>query len=240
MRISDFIDATNKACSPEEIFALYQRATADLGFDRIMYSALTPHSVYDAIETPCVMRNYPDDWIEHYVASGYIQADPVRTQGIRSAFPFVWSDMMETRKLRKEEKRVMVEAQDAGLLDGVGIPFHGPYGEVMGVGLASSLGGTDAARNLSALHALSVQFHTAYTALALPQLADLPEVRLTAREAEVLRWCALGKSNWAIGEILGISQHGVEFHMRNVLTKRNADCRVTAVVKALRLHLITL
>ena len=63
---------------------------------------------------------------------------------------------------------------------------------------------------------------------------------LTRRELEVLKWCAAGKSNWAIGEILGISEHGVDFHMRNILRKLDADTRVTAVVKALHGGLIVL
>lgn len=66
----------------------------------------------------------------------------------------------------------------------------------------------------------------------------LPPVHLTAREHEILQWCAMGKGNWAISEILHISEHGVDFHLRNVLRKLDADSRVTAVVKGLRLGLI--
>jgi DNA-binding CsgD family transcriptional regulator len=130
---------------------------------------------------------------------------------------------------------VMDEAWSAGLHDGLGIAFHGPGG-VVGVGLASSAGGTDARHVLAHLNLLSVQFNVAYQALHASRA--VAEVRLTPREREILLWCAKGKSNWTIGEILHISQHGVDFHLRNVLRKLSADSRITAVVKALRLGLI--
>lgn len=239
VRISDFIDTTNRAQSSDEIFSAYENALAEIGLDRIMYSALNNHPIYDSVNSPSVMRNYPDDWITHYVENGYIQSDPVRKQAIRARAPFIWREMMAKSKLTRAEKNVMVEGEAAGLHDGCAVPLHGPYGEVMGVGLASSLGGVDIERHLGVVHALTVQFHTAYSSLAMPELSSGHPVHLTPREREVLQWCALGKSNWAIGEILNISEHGVEFHVRNILSKLSADSRITAVVKALHLGLIS-
>lgn len=61
---------------------------------------------------------------------------------------------------------------------------------------------------------------------------------LTKRESEVLLWCGRGKSNWEIGKILSISEHGAEFHLRNVFKKLETHSRVVAVVKAMQLGLI--
>ncbi|SIS52596.1 regulatory protein, luxR family [Insolitispirillum peregrinum] len=36
-----------------------------------------------------------------------------------------------------------------------------------------------------------------------------------------------------IGELLHISEHGVDYHFRNILRKLEADSRITAVVKGL-------
>ncbi len=239
MRVDDFIEATNTAATPEEVFGHYERVLGAIGMDRIMYSALTSHSTYDSIAAPSVMRNYPEDWIKHYVARGYIQKDPVRTHTICSRVPYTWKEMMETVSLTKEERCVMEEGEEAGLFDGAAVPLHGPFGEVMGVGMASSVGGIDTKVHLARIHAYTVQFHTAFTALTQPNSLKNNLVSLTPREREVLQWCATGKSNWTIGEILNISEHGVEFHIRNILTKMNADSRLTAVVKALRNGIIT-
>jgi len=61
---------------------------------------------------------------------------------------------------------------------------------------------------------------------------------LTKREREVLRWCSEGKSNWEIGKILSISQHGVAFHFRNIFEKLDTNSRVVAVVKAIKKGII--
>ncbi|HVW52726.1 MAG TPA: LuxR C-terminal-related transcriptional regulator [Trinickia sp.] len=37
--------------------------------------------------------------------------------------------------------------------------------------------------------------------------------RLTPRELECLKWIAAGKSSWEISHIIGISEHGVLYHI---------------------------
>ena len=245
MRISDFIEASNKAKTPEEVFSLYEKALATYGFDRIMYSALSDHPIYDSVNSPSIMRNYPDDWISHYVEKGYVQKDPVRPYCAGRRSPFVWKDMMSSVELASEQERVMFEGEEAGLYDGLAVPLHGPYGELLGVGMASSIGGAvpdsppSRSNLLSTINLLTIQFNNAYTALDRQTDESAPPIHLTTREREVLHWCMKGKSNWAIGEILKISEHGVDFHMRNIFAKLNTDSRITAVVKAIRLSLIT-
>ncbi|MCP3019790.1 helix-turn-helix transcriptional regulator [Cupriavidus basilensis] len=65
-----------------------------------------------------------------------------------------------------------------------------------------------------------------------------PAVSLTARELEVLRWVALGKTSWEAGQILGISEHGISHHMRNVMRKLDVGNRLQAVRTAIALGLL--
>jgi len=48
---------------------------------------------------------------------------------------------------------------------------------------------------------------------------------LSSREAEISRWVARGKTNWEIGQILGISDKTVKTHMQNILGKLKASSR---------------
>lgn len=57
---------------------------------------------------------------------------------------------------------------------------------------------------------------------------------LTHREREVLETLALGLSNRAIAERLGVSVHTVKFHVNGILGKLDVDSRAGAVAKALR------
>jgi len=56
--------------------------------------------------------------------------------------------------------------------------------------------------------------------------------RLTAREAEVLRWVAAGKSDAQIGAILRISARTVQKHLQNVYDKLGVENRTAAVNRA--------
>lgn len=57
--------------------------------------------------------------------------------------------------------------------------------------------------------------------------------RFSAREREVLGWCAEGKSNWEIARILAISQNTVRFHLKNAFRKLDASSRGAAINAAL-------
>ncbi len=62
---------------------------------------------------------------------------------------------------------------------------------------------------------------------ALPAEADV----LTEREAEILKWVALGKTNPEIGSILDISAFTVKNHMQRVFRKLDVSNRAQAVGK---------
>lgn len=61
---------------------------------------------------------------------------------------------------------------------------------------------------------------------------------LTKREQEILRWIYLGKSNFEIGTILGISPLTVKNHVQKILRKLNVVNRAQAVGKALERRII--
>lgn len=61
---------------------------------------------------------------------------------------------------------------------------------------------------------------------------------LTLRERECLMWAAMGKSEWEVSRILGISEHTAERHLLKALRKLGAVNRVQAVAEAIRHGLI--
>ncbi len=67
-----------------------------------------------------------------------------------------------------------------------------------------------------------------------------PEVvqRLTPRELEVLHWAYIGKTNWEIGTLLGITEFTVKNHMRSIMQKMQASNRTHAVTKAVDAKLL--
>jgi len=74
--------------------------------------------------------------------------------------------------------------------------------------------------------------------LAGPQAAERLYT-LTKREREVLRLLADGMRNEEVGQRLSISPLTVRTHVKNAMTKLEADTRTQAVARALRESLIT-
>ena len=66
-----------------------------------------------------------------------------------------------------------------------------------------------------------------------------PAGQLTAREQEVLRLLAEGLANKAIAQRLAISEHTVKFHINALMGKLGAQSRTEAVVRAMRLGLVS-
>jgi DNA-binding CsgD family transcriptional regulator len=241
--IESFIEETNRATSSREVPVLFGKALKRLGYDRYCYSLITAHPSLGLDAGHGLAENYPDDWMSHYKANRYEKIDPIPRSCYTTSRPFTWESVVQTRKLKPEEKKVMNEARDARLLDGLAIPICGHNGELAGVGMASSAGGVRMDANLlSKIRALSYQFHLTYTELMRKKdrgaPSDFGQVRLTEREKEILLWAAEGKSDAVIAEIIGISHATIRFHMNNIFRKLQANERTFATVKAIRLGLI--
>jgi DNA-binding CsgD family transcriptional regulator len=78
------------------------------------------------------------------------------------------------------------------------------------------------------------------SALVLSPLAASPvEIPVLApREYDCLSWAAMGKSNWEISRLVGVSKATVAFHLSNAARKLRARGRIAAIAKATRLQLI--
>lgn len=64
--------------------------------------------------------------------------------------------------------------------------------------------------------------------------------RMTSREAEVIQWVHMGKTNWEISTILNISPLTVKNHVQNIIRKLDVQNRRQAAVKAAKMGLIKL
>lgn len=67
-----------------------------------------------------------------------------------------------------------------------------------------------------------------------------PDVRITARELEVLRLVARGRQNKEIARDLAVTERTVKFHLSALMRKLGVSNRVEAVSAAIRLGLIEL
>ncbi|MBL8666169.1 MAG: LuxR family transcriptional regulator [Rhodospirillales bacterium] len=237
----EFIEFCQRATTSEAAFEVFRTAAERLGYDRIALVPVTPQARQTlgvATVAPAVIANVPEDWIKHYFANGYELCDPVLLRMPNAGDPLIWDDLPRELPLSPKQRRVMIESRDAGLLNGVSIPLHGPRGETYVVSLATAGAKPPVLDDLAKLQIIAVQFMLTYARLLRHGLGPPASVRLTDRERECLTWTARGKSAWSIGKILNVSEHTVNFHLKRAMAKLAAANRMQAVVAALRLGLI--
>ncbi len=207
------------------------------GYDRIVVSCLSGPLVREG-HPPILATTYPQDWVAYYDEQDYYRIDPVIPYAATSRGPVLWEDMAAAPERSDIQRAFFAEAREAGLHQGLIVPLHGPQGELLVVSLASEFTEVDPKDHLREMQALTLQFHADFVDKLLPGGGIAVPFALSDREKECLLWSARGKSSWDIGLILGVSEHTVNFHMKNALNKLGCSNRVVGVVKAVRLGLI--
>jgi DNA-binding NarL/FixJ family response regulator len=87
---------------------------------------------------------------------------------------------------------------------------------------------------------MAVKLLDEFKQMSRPEPDQVPGVRLTDRELEVLRLVATGMNNREIARQLFISENTVKNHVRNILEKLQLHSRMEAVMYAMRENLLDL
>ena len=223
-----------------EAFDVFCEAMRHRGYDRIAYSLVNDHPSLGLSSKHGLATSYPEDWMKYYAAHNFSLIDPVTRRVLTKRTPFFWSDATAKLDRLSASLRMMNEAADAGLGDGIGIPLRGDGAELAGVGIArSSLPAPE--RNkaqdysfLAGAYLLSTCLHETYRDLII----KAARAELSKREHDVLSWGAEGKTDEEISIILSISARTVRFHWSNIFKKLAANGRTYAITKALRQQMI--
>ena len=166
--------------------------------------------------------------------------DPLVTELRHSVHPFSWNDLRERRKLSRPELKIMDEARDFEVHDGLIIPIVTLSGSLS----VFSPAGKDpdlSQRARSALKIIGIYSQQALKrALIRNQRDDAAHTPLTPREREIMQWVAVGKSDDEIASILNIGAATVTSHVENAKKKLDAFRRTYAVVQAIRFGEISL
>ena len=87
---------------------------------------------------------------------------------------------------------------------------------------------------------MAVKLIDEFKQMSKPDRGQVPGIRLTERELEVLRLVATGMNNREIAKKLFISENTVKNHVRNMLEKLQLHSRMEAVMYAVREKLLEL
>jgi DNA-binding CsgD family transcriptional regulator len=167
------------------------------------------------------VNNHPKAFLDSANDPKDALRDPVLKRLKESSRPFIYDQGLYV----DEGAADLWEEQAAyGYRSGVSVALHAPGGRhfYLGVDRESALpaDSISTTRLMADLQLLAVYAQETAARLLVPSASlNLPTRALTHRELEVLKWSREGKSAWAVGQILSMSEHTVNYHLRNVMKK---------------------
>lgn len=231
---SDCLGRILSAPSADALLLELRGIALQLGFDYCTYVLTAPVP----LTQPRMLwsSNYPHAWLDRYQARNYLAVDPTIQQASAHTQPVVWSSAAG-----RSQHEFWEEAKSFGVCHGWTLVTHGPH---MTTGLLSL------ARSHEAITAAELDENEARLVWLANQMQGLLDTAqlgtgmteamppLTAREREVLRWSADGKTAEETGTILGITERTVTYHVTSAMGKLDTTNKTQAVAKALLLKLI--
>src|SRR5690606_12656841 len=127
--------------------------------------------------------------------------DPVARMCFDTIAPFTWDEVPQSLLNDRSAQRVMDEAVDYGLVQGMSVPLHGYFGMQAIVTMAGrSVEMSQDERHV--VYMASIFSYNAAENILKAEGETGPHGVLTQRERDVLRWVTEGKTLWEVGEIL--------------------------------------
>jgi|GEM_PF-332613 len=182
-----------------------------------------------------LINAWPNDWSARYFSMNYLFKDPAIKLVRGGLENFFWDDDLVVKD--RTGLSVMGEAKEFGLAHGFTMTLPSLGTDHVGFSIAGERLqlSPDNRRNLALVASFAV-----YRALRIRQtLQKSRSMTLTGRERDVLQLAAEGWKEWQIAELLGVTDHAVDKHMRSCREKLTSRNTSHAVAIALRMGLIS-
>ena len=225
----------SRAATIEDVYCVLLRHCARHGVGSVL-AGIIPRSIIKPEDQPgyVVLGHWPDEWARRYFEKQYVRRDLTIQHCGREITPLVWSEIAFADN-DTAARRIMDEARDFRLQDGITIPQLTIDGMRIGVSFA----GDRIDKSSSAVTELTVlATYAVNRALQLRAANWCETVHLAPRERECLLWLSEGKTYSDISDILGISDKAVEKYLAQARTRLNALTSAQAVANAIRLGLM--
>ncbi|MDN5486186.1 MAG: LuxR family transcriptional regulator [Pseudomonas sp.] len=210
------------------VFEMVINHTYELGFE---YCSFTMSTQSQCPPTkPILFNNYPNEWLSIYKKAHFFDVDPVVTHCKTSVLPILWE-----QKTFADAPQLWELAQACGVHFGWTQPVHDFQGVFSMLTLVRSKGKVTPAELYEKTAQVLWLCHVMHAVVAR-KYANAPEIKapskLTARETEILKWSAMGKTASEIAAILCLSERTVGFHISSTFKKLGVHNKIQAVLRA--------
>jgi LuxR family transcriptional regulator, quorum-sensing system regulator BjaR1 len=233
-----FIHDLDRARNVEDISSQLLRHLGQIGGEHVIAGTFPSDEPNRRAQlSHALFQQYPKEWLTRYLSRGYLLKDPILLRSQAKADPFYWDELTPYMDADPLGRRIVEEGREFGLVQGFSAAIQTLDGQTVGFSLAGrQLETHPDMRGVLTL----IASYAIGRAIALQQESSdqKRQIRLSAREREALQWASEGKADWEIGEIMAISEHGADKHMRSARSKLGAINRTQAVAEAIRRGLI--
>lgn len=232
--IQSFIECCESGAPLGVLASAFRTTIERMGF---RYFACCSH--VDPLRPPrhaVLLHNYPRDWERVFSELKLHEIDPVLMHAEQTLLPFFWDAPKFRDGLTAPQQEILTEAARLGLGHGYTVPIHPPWGSGA---LSASCSVVPDSDSIDAHSYFDVPlmamylYEAASRAQGLPPQVDRRDHPLSLRERQCLELVAEGKSDRAIGQILGIGETTAHTHVERAKRRLGVATRSQAVVQAL-------
>jgi LuxR family transcriptional regulator, quorum-sensing system regulator CciR len=218
--------------SPAELCGVLDDCTQALGFQCF---ALIDHVDLSRGGTGTIhLDTYPAAWSERFIRSRLFLEDPVLQASLRTHMGFAWDDLDRLIPVNQCHRFIFEMAQKGGIGNGFTVPANVP-GDIHGsCSFATRTGCHFPNRAVGAAHLVGAFAYQAARRLHPPtpsRYTDLP--KLTSRQRECVVLAGRGKSDWVIGQLLGLKTDTVTKYLVAARDRYEVATRMQIVTAAL-------
>ena len=214
-----------------QLRSLLAEASRELGFDHF---ALLHHASLGTAQGKYVrIDNYPEGWVEELLNSGLAVDDPIHLASRRINTGFVWDEAGSIIRLTSRHKAILARSRRFGIGGGFTVPANVPGEPSASCSFAVR---RSAGLPLERLRCAELVGAHAFRAARRihPSAGPCERPHLSRRELQCLRLVALGKTDWEISRILGISIETVRQYVKRARAAYDTVSRTQLVVYGLR------
>lgn len=226
-RLFELIDKMNTAHSASIVERQFIDFMQDEGFKTIGGRTIGNPFEENYLDLPEIY-NGPEEFRRLWHERRYIRNDPTVLRALTTQIPFIWGQEDATTPIGK---RILADASDFGLTEGVALPVHSLNQKPACVSLAGDRANIMSRSDLLTLGLTATHFFIVWSGFV--EDSDEITTPLTPRERDVLYCAAAGLSGERISERLGIKISSVKSHMKSIRTKLNASSMAHAVAKGI-------
>ncbi|MCL6706936.1 LuxR family transcriptional regulator [Pseudomonas sp. R2.Fl] len=218
-----------------QLMQIMGRVVREFGFEYV--SILAAPGPNDVLAAPLILEStLPAQFIREFDRNQYLRTCPLMPRINNSILPQAWRLGSSNPSLAYECPEGMAELWSRHGIN-MGIVF--PLNSVDSCRFYVRYDGRRCDLSQPEINELSMITIHAFDLLDRLRRAELATpATLSARELEVVRWTAQGKTSVEIGQILSLSDHTVNAYMTNAIRKLDCVNRTQLVAKAIRLKLI--